>query len=446
MAGEGELEGELILPDNAVGLVLFAHGSGSSRRSPRNRFVARELQDSGLATLLLDLLTPEEEAEDLSTGHFRFDIPLLAKRLSDATTWASRELPALPVGYFGASTGAAAALVAAALHGRNVRAVVSRGGRPDLAGSALAHVEAPTLLIVGSRDPDVLRLNRGAMELLRCEKELSLIPGASHLFEEPGTLGEVARLAGAWFRRHLPASSASGRQRPLRAKPPHGVLPFKDRRDAGEILARGLLSYADREDVIVLALPRGGVPVAYEVAKRLHAPLDVFLVRKLGVPGQEEVAMGAIASGGIRVLTPRIMRELSIGAPELEAVTLTEQRELARRERAYRGRRPPLSVAGKTVILVDDGVATGSSMSAAVAAIRQLDPARIVVGVPVAPDRTARQLGQMADEVVCAARPEPFISVGQFYEDFPQTDDEEVRELLEAAARKEIAEHTEAVR
>ncbi|HEY7573909.1 MAG TPA: phosphoribosyltransferase family protein [Thermoanaerobaculia bacterium] len=198
--------------------------------------------------------------------------------------------------------------------------------------------------------------------------------------------------------------------------------------------------------MIVLALPRGGVPVAYEVAKRLHAPLDVFLVRKLGVPGQEEVAMGAIASGGIRVLTPRIMRELSIGAPELEAVTLTEQRELARRERAYRGRRPPLSVAGKTVILVDDGVATGSSMSAAVAAIRQLDPARIVVGVPVAPDPTARQLGEMADEVVCAARPEPFISVGQFYEDFPQTDDEEVRELLEAAARKEIAEHTEAVR
>jgi predicted phosphoribosyltransferase len=229
----------------------------------------------------------------------------------------------------------------------------------------------------------------------------------------------------------------------LRAKPAHGVLPFKDRRDAGEILARGLLSYADREDVIVLALPRGGVPVAYEVAKRLHAPLDVFLVRKLGVPGQEEVAMGAIASGGIRVLTPRIMRELSIGAPELEAVTLAEQRELARRERAYRGRRPPLSVAGKTVILVDDGVATGSSMSAAVAAIRQLDPARIVVGVPVAPDPTARQLGEMADEVVCAARPEPFISVGQFYEDFPQTDDEEVRELLEAAARKEIAEHME---
>ena len=199
------LRGLLGVPKNARGVVLFAHGSGSGRLSSRNNFVARSLQDAGLATLLIDLLSEEEERVDAGTGHLRFDIAFLAKRLEAATTWLSNtaETRSLDVGYFGASTGAAAALVAAAEMPDNVAAVVSRGGRPDLAGERLADVKAPTLLIVGSRDVPVIPLNEDAYAHLRCAKKLEIVPGASHLFEEPGTLEVVSRLASSWFLRYL---------------------------------------------------------------------------------------------------------------------------------------------------------------------------------------------------------------------------------------------------
>lgn len=202
----GQLEGLLEIPAAPHGIVLFAHGSGSGRHSPRNQHVARVLQNSGLATLLLDLLTADEEREDELTGHLRFDIALLARRLFAATRWVSQAPPVrgLPIGFFGASTGAGAALEAAAEFPDLVRAVVSRGGRPDLAGKAsLLHVRAPTLLIVGGRDPEVLRLNREAMGLLHVEHRLVVVPRATHLFEEPGALDTVARLAAAWFTQHL---------------------------------------------------------------------------------------------------------------------------------------------------------------------------------------------------------------------------------------------------
>ena len=204
-AGDATLEGELVVPEQATGVVLFAHGSGSSRHSSRNRFVAGELQAARLATLLIDLLTPEEEAVDQHTAHLRFDIPLLADRLVAATRWLGKEpsTRALQVGYFGASTGAGAALVAAAAEPERVGAVVSRGGRPDLAGNALPLVRAPTLLIVGGRDRQVLELNRAAMARMQAETRLEVVPGASHLFEEPGALEVVARLARDWFLRHL---------------------------------------------------------------------------------------------------------------------------------------------------------------------------------------------------------------------------------------------------
>jgi putative phosphoribosyl transferase len=205
-AGSVTLEGDLEIPEGAVGVVLFAHGSGSGRHSPRNRFVARELQVAGLATFLIDLLTAEEEEVDRDTAHLRFDIPLLAERLVAATHWlaADPSTRGLNVGYFGASTGAAAALVAAAVEPDRVGAVVSRGGRPDLAGEALPRVRAPTLLIVGGRDLAVLDLNRAAMARMRTEVRLEIVPGATHLFEEPGTLEAVAHLARDWFLRHLP--------------------------------------------------------------------------------------------------------------------------------------------------------------------------------------------------------------------------------------------------
>lgn len=205
---------------------------------------------------------------------------------------------------------------------------------------------------------------------------------------------------------------------------------FRDRREAGEVLARRLRDFADRDDVVVLALPRGGVPVAFVVASELGVPLDVFAVRKLGVPWQPELAMGAIASGGVRVLNEEVIRQLRISRDALEEVAEEEERELARRDSAYRGGRPRPELRGKAVILVDDGLATGSTMRAAVKAMRELGPARVVVAVPVGAADTCRELGRLADEVVCAETPEPFFGVGAWYNDFGQTSDEEVRDLL----------------
>jgi putative phosphoribosyl transferase len=204
-AGDATLEGELVVPEQATGAVLFAHGSGSSRHSSRNKFVAEALQTAGLATLLIDLLTREEEAIDQHTAHLRFDIHLLAGRLLAATRLLVEEpsTRVLEIGYFGASTGAGAALVAAAAEPERIGAVVSRGGRPDLAGNALPQVRAPTLLIVGGRDLQVLELNRAAIARMQAETRLEIVPGASHLFEEPGTLEVVARLARDWFLPHL---------------------------------------------------------------------------------------------------------------------------------------------------------------------------------------------------------------------------------------------------
>lgn len=207
-AHDVELEGVLTLPPRSSGVVLFAHGSGSSRHSPRNRFVAGVLEQAGLGTLLFDLLTRREEALDLATRHLRFDIPLLARRVVGAIDWIKNEVPLAPIGLFGASTGAAAALVAAARRHERVAAVVSRGGRPDLAGESLAHVRAPTLLVVGSLDTVVIGLNRDAMARMHAPVRLELVPGASHLFEEPGTLEQVASLAASFFRAHLRAPRA----------------------------------------------------------------------------------------------------------------------------------------------------------------------------------------------------------------------------------------------
>ncbi len=208
---------------------------------------------------------------------------------------------------------------------------------------------------------------------------------------------------------------------------------YSDRRDAGRALARALVRFADRPDVLVLALPRGGVPVAFEVATALRSPLDVFLVRKLGMPGHEEYAMGAIASGGVRVVEEALVRRFEIPFAVVERIVEREERELRRRERAYRGDRPPVELAGMTAILVDDGLATGSSMRAAVEAARRRGARRIVVAVPVGPVEAVRDLSRLADEVICLVTPAPFIAVGRFYEDFGQTSDTEVVGLLELA-------------
>jgi predicted phosphoribosyltransferase len=208
---------------------------------------------------------------------------------------------------------------------------------------------------------------------------------------------------------------------------------FRDRVEAGDVLAARLGHYAGRDDVLVLALPRGGVPVGVRVALALGAPLDVFVVRKLGVPGHEELAMGAIASGGVRIRNEEVVHKLRLDDATIQRVAEAEERELARRERSYREQRPPPDLTDRVVILVDDGLATGSTMRAAVAAAGAAGPARVVVAVPTAPASTCEQLRREADEVVCATTPRPFRAVGYSYRSFPQTTDEEVRELLRAA-------------
>jgi putative phosphoribosyl transferase len=216
---------------------------------------------------------------------------------------------------------------------------------------------------------------------------------------------------------------------------PDDRRPFADRRDAGRALAGELRAYAGRPDVLVLALPRGGVPVGFEIAEALGVPLDLFLVRKLGTPGHEELAMGAIASGGVRVLNDDVVQWYGIPEPVIDAVAAREQRELERREVAYREGRVPAPITGRVVALVDDGLATGSTMRAAVEAVRQHQPSKIIVAVPVGSPDTCREFGAIADEVVCARTPQPFSAVGQWYRDFSQTSDEEVQQLLRDHAR-----------
>jgi len=217
--------------------------------------------------------------------------------------------------------------------------------------------------------------------------------------------------------------------------------PYRNRTEAGRALAEKLTEYAGRTDVVVLALPRGGVPVAYEVARSLDAPLDVFLVRKLGVPGHEELALGAIATGGVRLLNHGVVRSFEVTPRVIDEVTASEQAELERRARVYRGDRPPPEVRGKTVILIDDGLATGASMRAAIAALRQGEPARIVVAVPIASPSICDEFRDEVDEVVCARTPDPFYAVGMWYDDFSQTSDDEVRDLLQRAGDGHPAAH-----
>ena len=416
------LQGLLSVPPHAKGLVIFAHGSGSGRFSPRNNHVAAGLQAAGFATLLLDLLTPEEEAYRPNV----FDIKLLATRLIETILWAGTHavLAPLPIGLFGASTGAGAALLAAASIDERIRAIVSRGGRPDLAGNALNKVTAPTLLLVGSRDESVIELNRQALALMRCTKEMTIVPGASHLFEEPGTLDLVIRHAVRWFQAHLAGVKDA----------PTVHLPFADRRAAGRALAARLSSFKDSHPLI-LALPRGGVPVAFEVATRLRAELDLLLVRKLGALGHPELGIGAGVDGAHPqlVLNQEIVAQLAPHAGYIHEEMQRQIAEMERRRRVYLGDRAPAVIAGRTVIVVDDGVATGGTVKAALRGVRQAKPAQLILAVPLAPRETLAALASECDELICLACPEPFYAVGAHYADFAQTEDEEVIRLLAEA-------------
>jgi putative phosphoribosyl transferase len=417
------LEGVIAVPPSARGLVIFAHGSGSSHLSPRNNAVARALQRAGFATLLFDLLKADEAQERANV----FDIDLLAVRLRMAREWAKAapDVSHLPTGYFGASTGAAAALVAAAHADADIAAVVSRGGRPDLAAEALGRVEAPTLLIVGGDDEPVIELNRAALRQLRCPKDMVIIAGAGHLFAEEGTLEAVTEHAREWFRRFLPLRSK------IRVA---GNSVFRDRRAAGRRLAEELMPFRD-EHPIILALPRGGVPVAYEVARALSAPLDVALVRKLGAPGRAELGIGAVVDGPEpqMVLNEDVVRLVGADPRYIESEKERQLQEIERRRKLYRDDRPAIEVKDHTVILVDDGIATGGTVRAVLRALARDGARRRVLAVPLAPRDSLEALAADAEQIICLATPEPFFSVGAHYEDFSQTTDEEVIELMKKA-------------
>jgi putative phosphoribosyl transferase len=282
--------------------------------------------------------------------------------------------------------------------------------------------------------------------LLKGEKRLELIVGATHLFEEPGTLELVAQRAQQWFAHYLRTEhlSHSGKKR---EEEQQTTILYQDRFDAGQQLVAHLHAYAKRRDVLVLALPRGGVPVAFAVARALHAPLDVFLVRKLGVPGEEELALGAIASGNIRVLNDEVVQARHLSQQVIEQVEQQKRRELARYEQRYRGDRPPPDLHDRIVILVDDGLATGASMRAAVQAVRKQQPARLVVAVPVADSSVCEALRKEVDEVVCAQTPAPLYGISAWYRDFAQVSDQEVHALLARAEQAPpVAERPDAER
>jgi putative phosphoribosyl transferase len=420
--GDLGLAALLTVPDDAHGLIVFAHGSGSSRHSPRNTHAARSFEQLGFATLLFDLLTEDEARERRNV----FDIPLLAGRVGLAIDWAQTQprLSALPLGLFGASTGGGAALAAAAAS-RHVKAVVSRGGRPDLAGEALPQVAAPTLFVVGGNDHDVLKLNEEAASRMSCERRLIVIPGAGHLFEEPGTLDHVLAVTGAWFLKHLsPRKTVS--------------LPFTGREQAGLVLAR-VLAGRTFTDPVVYALPRGGVPVAKPIADALGAPLDLLMVRKIGVPSQPELAAASVVDGDQFdiVHNERVMRATGMDERQVAQLAKVELKEIERRRLIYLPDRKPVPAKGRSAILVDDGIATGASMRAAILAVRRRNPAEIIIAVPVAGQDTLKALGALVDDAVVLAAPDGFDSVGRYYLDFHQLSDDEVVAILAASKSRE---------
>ena len=304
---------------------------------------------------------------------------------------------------------------------------MSRGGRPDLAADALARVQAATLLIVGGADARVLDWNLAAFDELQCVKDLIVVPGAGHLFEEPGALEQVVRHARRWLLRFLAPRPAL----------PSGHVVFADRLDAGRQLAAALTRFKN-EHPVVLALPRGGVPVAFEVAQALGAPLDVALVRKIGAPGHSELGLGAVVDGRDpqMILNEDVVRLVRPKPGYLQSEKARQLQELERRRRLYRDDRPPPPIEGRTVIVVDDGIATGGSAKAVLRALSAQHAGKVVLAVPVAPADTLEVLASEADEIVCLATPDPFFAVGEHYEDFAQTTDEEVMHLLERASAR----------
>jgi putative phosphoribosyl transferase len=441
------LEGDLSVPQGAQATILFAHGSGSDRHSARNGYVAQTLNDRGFATLLVDLLTPEEKEIDAKTRHLRFNIEFLSSRLVAATDWLIQEpeTRSLKIGYFGSSTGAAAALISSAKVGDAVvRAIVSRSGRPDLVEpSMLQNVAASVLLIVGGRDRQVIGINSRALKQLAHAKarELVIIPGATHLFEEPGKMEEVTKIAAEWFECYLLKNSkkfenkssqkASGLFSLFKEKP-HIQIRFKDRAAAGDMLASLLSKYKNSQNVTVIGIPRGGVVVADEVARKLNADFDIVIPRKLRAPDSSENAIGAIMQDGSVYLDSNLVGSTKVSKEYLDMEKSEQLKEIERRMRLYRPEPKEYDIRGRTVILVDDGAATGATIITAARWIRRQEPQLLVIGVPVAPQHIQDLLKAEADHVEVISKPSSskFKTVEQYYQNFSPVADEQTIQIV----------------
>lgn len=439
------LEGDLCIPPNAKAIILFLHGSGSSRHSTRNQYVAEVLSSAGFATLLIDLLTPEEKIIDSDTKHIRFNINLLASRAESVTMWLTQhpETKNLSIGYFCSSTGASAALIVASRLKNTIKAIVSRGGRPDLAEGHLGGVDAATVLIVGGDDSIVLGMNRRALkELDHAEaKELVVLQNAGHLFEEPGKMQDVARIAVKWFECYLLRTGGKFENKhsqrlsgllSLFKEKPRIQVKFKDRVAAGEMLASVLTKYRGKQDAIVIGIPNGGVVVANEVARKLDVEFDIVVPRRLRAPSNSENAIGAIMHDGSVYLKEDMLRSLNISDEYLENEILEQMNEIERRTNLYRGQSKKYNIKDKIVILVDDGAASGASLITASRWIRKQHPGLLVIGVPVAPMDVVGLLSVEADkvEVITSPSTDKFKAVEYFYQTFSPILDQNVVQIM----------------
>jgi predicted phosphoribosyltransferase/dienelactone hydrolase len=440
--GNAELRARLGVPLGPIGLAILAHAGGSHGRSSRDRQLADALRARGIATLFVELLTEAEEQEDRIDERVRFDVGLLAERLL-AITDRVQDHPSvshLPLAYFGVSTAAAAALIAASHRPELVRSVVARSGRADLAGAALPLVRAPTLLVVGAEDPHVLELNREAIDRMTVTTQLAEVPGAKHLFEEPGAMDEVAQLTTEWLIDHYRHEGGPSRDTLHSPESRREAAPwsqrFADRRAAGQRLAGALCHLGDQ--LVVCGLPRGGVVVADEIARMLDVPLDVWLVRKVGMPIQPDLGMAAIAEGAALVLDPGLVKWSGASGRELRALVHQRAAEIRRRAKAYRGERGAVDVRGRTVVLVEEGIATGNVMMlrATIRGARRRGAARVVVACPVASQEAVAELRREADELVVPYTPAHVIAIAAWYQTFPGvTEDEVLHVLAEARLR-----------
>jgi predicted phosphoribosyltransferase/dienelactone hydrolase len=454
------LEGDLDIPTRAKAVILFAHGSGSNRHNKRNQYVAEVLNKTGFATLLVDLLSPEEKAADIASGHLRYNIELLAGRFREVTKWLLQQPQTknLEIGYFGSSTGAAAAASAAANFSNSnniVKALVLYGGRLDLAEGQLSKIIAPTLLIVGGSDEStVIGINKTALKELKNAKdrELALIPGPDHLFEEPGKMEEIAKIAAEWFEIYLLYSRKKFENKyaqktkdfglllsSIFRDKPHIQIKFKDRVAAGEMLAALLGKYKkeERDDtataITVAGIPRGGVVVADTVAKKLSIRVfDIVISRKLRAPNNPENAIGAITQDGSVYLENSLLESMTVSNQYLETEKSEQKKEIDRRMGLYRPETDKeYNIKGRTVILIDDGAATGATIIAATAWIRKQNPKRLIIALPVAPSQVKMALRQQADDLEVIYAPSNFASVEQFYQNFDVVSDQEIIKLLE---------------